>query len=215
MIMRRYFLVLGVIAAIFLAMFGVVEALGVPILTDPSNHMSTSGVAAALIGVGLLVGDVVLPTPSSLVMVAHGTLFGVVLGTALSLIGRAGSFAFGYYLGSKSHVLIHRFLTDEELERATHTIGKHGLLAIVGTRPIPILSETTSIAAGISKLPFGVSLLAATVGSIPEALVFAISGAIVGSFIHTSYVFIGLVIMMGLFWLISAKLSHRLQHKTA
>lgn len=213
--MRRYFLVLGVIAAIFLAMFGVVEALGVPILTDPSNHMSTSGVAAALIGVGLLVGDVVLPTPSSLVMVAHGTLFGVVLGTALSLIGRAGSFAFGYYLGSKSHVLIHRFLTDEELERATHTIGKHGLLAIVGTRPIPILSETTSIAAGISKLPFGVSLLAATVGSIPEALVFAISGAIVGSFIHTSYVFIGLVIMMGLFWLISAKLSHRLQHKTA
>lgn len=215
MIMRRYFLVSGVIAAIFLAMFGVVEALGVPILTDPSNHMSTSGVAAALIGVGLLVSDVVLPTPSSLVMVAHGTLFGVVLGTALSLIGRAGSFAFGYYLGSKSHVLIHRFLTDEELERATHTIGKHGLLAIVGTRPIPILSETTSIAAGISKLPFGVSLLAATVGSIPEALVFAISGAIVGSFIHTSYVFIGLVIMMGLFWLISAKLSHRLQHKTA
>lgn len=215
MIVARYFILLGIIASVFLAMFGVVEAVGVPILSDPSNHMSTTGVAAALVGVGLLIGDVILPTPSSLVMVAHGTLFGVVLGTVLSLIGRAGSFAFGYYLGLKSHSLIDRFLTEAELKQARHAVSKNGMLAIIGTRPIPILSETTSIAAGISRLPFGLSLLAATVGSIPEALLFAISGAIVGSLIHTSYVFIGVVIIMALFWLISAKVSNRLHHEAA
>ncbi len=41
--------------------------------------MRASGVVAALVGVGLLVADVVLPVPSSVVMLAHGALFGVVL----------------------------------------------------------------------------------------------------------------------------------------
>ena len=38
----------------------------------------------ALLGTGLLVADVVLPRPSSVVMVAHGALFSVVGGTLLS-----------------------------------------------------------------------------------------------------------------------------------
>ena len=40
----------------------------------------------AAVGQVLLIGDVLLPVPSTLVMMAHGALFGVVPGTLLSLM---------------------------------------------------------------------------------------------------------------------------------
>jgi hypothetical protein len=45
-------------------------------------------VAAALLDPRLMTGDAVLSVPSSVVMVAHATLFGIVPGAALSLLGR-------------------------------------------------------------------------------------------------------------------------------
>ena len=64
-------------AGIFLACFGIAEALGVPLLTDPMPALKAAGPLAGVIGVALLIADVVLPVPSSLVMIAHGALFGV------------------------------------------------------------------------------------------------------------------------------------------
>ncbi|MDP9419663.1 MAG: hypothetical protein M3P53_05890 [Actinomycetota bacterium] len=54
-------------------------------LVDPSGYMDAS-LAAAALGVGLLVADIVLPVPSSVVMVAHGALFGLRLGAVLSMV---------------------------------------------------------------------------------------------------------------------------------
>ena len=43
---------------------------------------------AAIVSVGLLVGDVTLPVPASGVMVANGALFGALAGAALGLAYR-------------------------------------------------------------------------------------------------------------------------------
>jgi hypothetical protein len=85
--MGRYWAVAVGLLTLVLALFVVVEALGVPLLVDPTPWLARPGIAAALLGVGLLVADVAVPVPSSIVMVAHGALFGVVLGTVLSLLG--------------------------------------------------------------------------------------------------------------------------------
>jgi hypothetical protein len=53
--------------ALFLILFLWVEALHIPFLTDPSRWLDRGGVWAALLGVGLLIADIVLPVPSSLV----------------------------------------------------------------------------------------------------------------------------------------------------
>ncbi len=45
-----------------------------------------ASLAADALGVGLLVADIVLPVPSSVVMVAHGALFGLRLGAVLSMV---------------------------------------------------------------------------------------------------------------------------------
>src|SRR6185436_11649965 len=66
---------------------------------DPSAMMRTATPLAAVIGVALLIADVFLPVPSSLVMVAMGGLFGVAGGTALSLAGSVASALTAFAVG--------------------------------------------------------------------------------------------------------------------
>ncbi|HSK69878.1 MAG TPA: VTT domain-containing protein, partial [Candidatus Limnocylindria bacterium] len=180
--MKRYLLLLLGIAGLFLLLYALALLLDVPLLTDPGPLLARGGWGAALIGVGLLLADVALPVPASLVMAAHGALFGVPLGAALSLAGRAGGFALGYWLGRRSGGPARRFMREGDLLKAKAYLDRWGYTAIVATRPIPILSETASVAAGLSGLPFVPSLLAASAGSIPEALLYALMGAAAGGF---------------------------------
>src|SRR4029078_7388646 len=99
--MKRYLLTVVALIVLFTVLFVIVEALGVPLLSDPTPWMKHGGILAASIGVGLLIADVVLPVPSSIVMVAHGALFGVFWGTMLSLLGRAGAAGRGFASGRR------------------------------------------------------------------------------------------------------------------
>jgi uncharacterized membrane protein YdjX (TVP38/TMEM64 family) len=140
-------MVTGSILAFFLVLFLVIEALGVSILTDPSTVLERGGLLAALVGVGLLVVDVALPVPSSLVMIAHGALFGVALGTLLSVLGCTGAALVGFAVGRRGGPLLARLVGPEERARAEGLLARWGTLAIVVTRPVPLLAETTAIMA--------------------------------------------------------------------
>ncbi len=200
--MRRYRIIAGLLLGLFLLLFLLVEALGVPLLTDPSPWLARGGMLAALVGVGLLVVDVVLPVPASLVMVAHGALFGVVGGTLLSLLGGVGAALLGFGLGRSGGPLLSRLVSPEELERADGLLNRWGALAIVITRPVPLLAETVAILAGASPLGWGSVTLAALAGSLPGALLYAVTGALAASFRGGTLVF-GLVLLVAaLFWLL-------------
>src|SRR5688500_13337221 len=75
------------VAAALLAAFVVVESLRVPLLIEPEPRIDTVSVAAAGLGLSLLVLDAVLPVPSSAVMIALGATFGPVGGLVLSVVG--------------------------------------------------------------------------------------------------------------------------------
>src|SRR6185436_9370770 len=138
--------------ACFLMLFFIIEALGVPLLVDPTPWLSHGGVFAAIFGVGLLIADVVLPVPSSLVMVAHGALFGVAMGTFLSLLGSVGAALFGFALGRRGGRVLERLVTPAERARADYLLARWGALAIIVTRPVPLLAETVAIMAGASRM---------------------------------------------------------------
>src|SRR6185295_10271489 len=122
--MKRYLLIITAMLVFFLLLFLVVEALGVPLLTDPTPWMKHGGVLAAVLGVGLLIADVLLPVPSSLVMVAHGALFGVVVGTFLSLLGSVGAALFGFAIGRRGGRFLARVVSPEERTRADYLLGR-------------------------------------------------------------------------------------------
>ena len=186
-------------------MFVIVEALGVPLLSDPTPWMKHGGILAAIIGVGLLIADVVLPVPSSIVMVAHGALFGVLWGTMLSLVGSVGAAVFGFAIGRRGGGLLERVVTPAERARASSILERWGTLAIIVTRPVPLLAETVAIMAGASSMSWRAIILASIAGSLPMALLYALTGAAVADLQNTALMFGVVLLVAGLFWLVGTR----------
>lgn len=191
----------GGVLAFFLSLFLLIEALGIPLLVEPTPWLSRGGVLAAALGVGLLVADVLLPVPSSVVMVAHGALFGVTGGTLLSLAGSTGAALSGFWLGRRGEGLLGRLVTPSERERADCLLRRWGATAIIVTRPVPLLAETTAIMAGASTMGWGRAALAALAGSLPPALLYALAGASAANFQGGALMFALVILVAGLFWL--------------
>ena len=205
--MKRYIFIMALMIAFFLVLFFIVEALGVPLLTDPTPWMKHGGILAAALGVGLLIADVLLPVPSSLVMVAHGALFGVALGTLLSLLGSAGAALFGFAIGRRGGKLLELVVTREERTRADSLLARWGALAIIVTRPVPVLAETVAIMAGASSLSWSNVLLASLAGSLPPALLYALTGAAVANFQSTALMFGVVMLVAGFFWFVGNRVA--------
>lgn len=200
--MKRYLQLSGAMIAVFLALFGLATALGLDVLTeDPRPWMESGGAAtAAAVGVGLLLIDVLLPVPSSVVMVLHGTWFGVLGGTLLSLLGSVGAAAFGFWLGRRGSGLLDRLVTPAERARGDAMLTRWGAAAVALSRPLPMLAETVAIVAGTSPMGWSRLLLAAALGSLPPALVYAITGAFTSALADGFWVFGGVMLVTGGFW---------------
>jgi uncharacterized membrane protein YdjX (TVP38/TMEM64 family) len=200
--MKRYLLTVVALIVLLTILFLIVEALGVPLLSDPTPWMKHGGVAAASIGVGLLIADVVLPVPSSIVMVAHGALFGVWWGTMLSLLGSVGAAVFGFAIGRRGGALLERVVTPAERERASSILARWGTLAIIVTRPVPLLAETVAIMAGASSMSWRAIIVASIAGSLPPSLLYALTGAAVANLQNTALMFGIVLLVAGAFWLV-------------
>ena len=205
--MKRYLLIMALMMTCFLVLFLIVEALGIPLLTDPAPWMKHGGLLAACLGVGLLIADVLLPVPSSLVMVAHGSLFGVALGTLLSLLGSVGAATFGFAIGRRGGKLLERVVTREERIRADSMLARWGTLAIIVTRPVPLLAETVAIMAGASSLGWRNLVLASLAGSLPPALLYALTGAAVANLQSTALMFGVVLLVAGFFWFVGNRVA--------
>lgn len=207
--MRRYWAVVIGLLTFFLALFLAVEAFGVPLLTDPSPYLRGGGVTAGLVGALLLVVDVLLPVPSSLVMIGHGALFGVWLGTLLSLSGSVGAALLGFAIGRRGGPLLARVVPPEARQESEALLRRWGPLAIVVTRPVPLLAETVAVLAGTSSLGWGQVALAAALGALPSALLFAVAGATAGG-VGTVWVFVAVGLVAACFWLVGQRLERSL-----
>lgn len=176
-----------------LVLFFAVSGTNIGVLNDPAHAMSGARPWAAVIGVVLLMADVFLPIPSSLVMVAHGAIFGGVTGTVLSLIGSVASALTGFAVGRAGNGVIRRFVTEGEYARAGAMLERWGVVAIAVTRPVPILAETVAILAGSSPVSWRQLTLAAAAGSIVPAAAYAWAGAHAQGVVGQSVIFGGVI----------------------
>lgn len=191
---RWWSLALG-IACLLLVIFLAATHSGVPLLNDPTAAMRAARPIAAIVGVLLLIADVFLPVPSIPIMVANGALFGTVAGTLLSLVGSVGAALTGFAVGRAGNDLIRRFVTPREHERAGALLRRWGVLAIVVSRPIPILAETVAILAGGSPVTWTQALLAAIAGSIVPSAAYAWAGASAQALGMQTAIFAGVLAM--------------------
>jgi uncharacterized membrane protein YdjX (TVP38/TMEM64 family) len=178
--LRRFFLTCLGAALLFLALFVLFSALGLEgtlerYFSAPKSGNASAGIAA--LGVLLLVLDVFLPVPSSVVMLVFGNFFGVIVGSALSLVGCVGATCLGLVIGRAAKHPFRRLISEHEYQRAVELLSRFGWLAVLVTRPVPILAETVALVAGATGLPLGPALLAGLLGSLPGAVLYAWAGA--------------------------------------
>ena len=211
--MKQYWTIIGILVLFFIVIFLIVEQLHLPLLTNPNDWMKVRSISTAALGVTLLVLDLFLPVPSSLVMMANGALFGILPGTILSLVGSLGAALAGFFLGRWGSSLLPKFVSHEQRRKANRLLEKWGLLAIIVTRPVPLLAETTVIMAGTSSMSWNSMALASLAGSFPGALIYALTGATANSFDNSLLMF-GLVLLIaGGFWFLGGRLYHTLSKK--
>ena len=141
--------------------------------------MSGYGAGAGLAGIGLLVADLLLPIPSTLVMSALGLAYGTWLGGLYAAAGTmlAGlvAYALSRWLGRP---LALRLAGEEGLCAGEGLFERGGAWLVAGSRCLPILPEAVACLAGLHRMPFRTFLLAVLCGSLPMGFVFAAIGAL-------------------------------------
>ena len=205
--MKRYWTIAATILALFLTSYLLVDALDVGFLSDPRTSLRSAGWAGAALGVFLLVADQFLPVPSSLVMLSLGALYGAPLAIILSLAGRVGMAAAGFAVGRAGGPLLERVISKEERARADALLLRWGALAVLVSRPVPLLAETVAIVAGASAMRWSTALLAAALGSLPEAVAYSLAGSIAPSLENAGLIWGSFLLIAGAFWLLGRRIE--------
>ena len=167
------------------------------------SSLERPGIAGAVVIIGLLAADVFLPVPSSIIMVLSGAAFGVVWGAIFALVGSVLGEWFGFELVRRyGRRATRKLASDGELAEVNRFFERHGALAVIVTRPLPVVMETMSLVAGLSQMRRGVFLMASLVGTAPIVVVYAYAGAVsreVGSLLPAAVIIVA-VAAAGWLW---------------
>lgn len=132
---------------------------------------------AWLIGITLLVADLFLPIPGTIVMSALGWLYGPIAGGLVSSTGLLLSAQLAYQLSLRlGRPIAVRLSSEESLSSAEAWFSRKGGACIAVSRCLPVLSEAIACLAGISRFPNRDFFAASLLGAIPAGFAFAYIG---------------------------------------
>ena len=133
---------------------------------------------AWVIGVMLLLLDLVLPVPGTVVMSALGFIYGPWAGAAVAGIGSMLSGMLAYGLCRKFGRPLARWITGEkDLAKGEQIFrGSAGGWMVTLSRWLPVFPEVVSCVAGLARMPFRRFCAALACGSLPLGVAFAAIG---------------------------------------
>jgi uncharacterized membrane protein YdjX (TVP38/TMEM64 family) len=176
---RTLVLTLLVAAAVIASKLLIENVLGIPLEARARAWLQSPGTSGAVAIMTLLALDVFLPIPSSVVMVLSGALFGVVPGALLALVGSVSGEWLGFEMVRRyRQPMATALIGEHEVDRFHRLFDRHGVIAVIVTRPLPIVMETMSLIAGLSQMKRHVFLAASLAGTIPIVFVYAYAGAL-------------------------------------
>jgi uncharacterized membrane protein YdjX (TVP38/TMEM64 family) len=175
---RNWVIIWLILLAIPIVPFAVLVIAG----RDPFQLWAESvqgrGTAAAAVCFILLCADVLLPVPSSFVAVVSGQALGTAAGGILNWCGFTLGHAIGFLLSRAwGRPAARRFVGDEGLRRAGESWRGGATVAIILSRPIPVLAEAMSMFAGLTEFSFGRFAATIAVANIPHSFIYSWAGA--------------------------------------
>jgi uncharacterized membrane protein YdjX (TVP38/TMEM64 family) len=177
---RRTIALIAIVAAVVIGSKLLLEnLLGISLEPWARSWMANAGTPGAAAVIGLLAADILIPVPSSVVMVLSGAAFGVLWGSILAFVGSIAGEWLGFELARKYGTSLSTRLIGDEAERRRldRILRTHGAAAVAVTRALPVVMETMSVVAGLSTMKRSAFLIASTIGTAPIVVVYAYAGA--------------------------------------
>ncbi len=141
------------------------------------SWLSRYGKWAWVVAVLLLMADLFLPLPATIIIAALGYIYGPIAG---GLISTAGSFlagSLGYWLcrllGERTAVML---LGRKDYQRGKKMSGKVGGWVVALSRWLPVFPEVIACMAGLTRMPAGYFHGALLCGSLPFGFIYAYVG---------------------------------------
>jgi uncharacterized membrane protein YdjX (TVP38/TMEM64 family) len=135
--------------------------------------LSSLGEWTWIAAVGLMITDIFVPIPNTLIITLMGQIYGPILG---GLIGTLGTFSAGVIAYGLTRMLGKRFaswLLGAERETAEKFFKRNGAFAVACSRWLPLLPEAISCLAGLARMPFGKYCLALLCGAVPMCFAYS------------------------------------------
>lgn len=133
----------------------------------------------ALLEIGVLAADILLPVPSSVVATLGGAALGIGPGTACAWLGMTLGAAAGWALGRVGGRAIAALDPADRL-RLDHERHRLGPFLVVLSRPLPLVAEAVALLAGGTRMPAGEFLRAAASGNLAVAFAWSLAGGLGG-----------------------------------
>jgi uncharacterized membrane protein YdjX (TVP38/TMEM64 family) len=138
------------------------------------SHPSVGGLA----GCGLLISDLLLPVPGTVVMSALGYVYGWMTGGLLASAGSMGAGIAGYLAGRLlPEKWARRWIGEADYDKSRSYFSEGAGWIIAASRALPILPEALSCTAGMVRMPMRRFALSLACGSLPTGFLFAVIGA--------------------------------------
>lgn len=177
------------------------------------SWLNQYGSWAWIFAIGLLMADLILPLPATLIMAALGYIYGPVGG---GLISAAGSFlagSTGYWLcrllGEKTAILL---LGEKDYAKGKKLSGGVGAWVVVLSRWLPVFPEVIACMAGLTRMPAAYFHTALLCASLPLGFMYAFVG-----YTGNEYPILSIVLSAGvpplIWWLIRPVFSAQLKDK--
>ena len=125
----------------------------------------------------MLAADVILPVPSSLVMIANGKILGLAGGAMLSFLAGMVSSYIGFLLGRFAGSRVNVFFSEPERRAGDRLFEQFGAFAIIVSKCLPILSEVLSFVSGNTSISLNRFLRYSIIGHVIISIMYAAVGA--------------------------------------
>lgn len=172
------------------------------IIQSFQNRPDQFGIIACL----LLMSDLLLPIPNTIIMTALGLSCGLWKGILFAFTGQMLAGLSGYGVGRLfSKRLALKLLGEKDHLLGTDLLKKNGFWVIAATRALPLLPEALSVSAGLLKMPFLHFISALACGSFAVSVIFVAIGAKLGQ--HSAWALALSVLIPVTLWLVSRKIT--------
>lgn len=176
-----------------------------------AHHLNTSKSLAAYTGLSfaLLTGDIILPVPSSLVMILNGKVLGVFFGSLLSLVSGVLSSSIGFFLGKFSNPFLEKIFSEKERNAGNSLFKRFGYSAIIISKSLPVISEAVSFVSGTTSVAFKTFFIYSFMGHLLVSVIYAYMGSFAGAVDSNilSAIIIAIALVLG--WITQRRISSK------